>query len=519
MFYVKMLSKYKRGFLRGQNKNNMNLMVGLFMMFLTYGLSMQCSPEVVTIGAREESGRNRPKYCSYTVKPDVDVDDDGLIEIYSPEELCNIHYNPLGTSWKTSASDVGLTGGCPPTGCRGYELMNDIDFANTKWGSAYRGRDKVIGGWDPIGGGGCVGLEQCNPSSLPYFSTTFRGNNHSIRNLYIDRGAEQYVGLFGVSFGSNVITNANAIIDQVNLDKAWIRGGVYSGGLIGFSLGTVVSNTSVDGVISSGGIGLGLLAGTHFGTITNCHTSGEVFGADAIFAGGLVGYEIDVSGDVTSSKIENSYSTAKVLAKNYAGGLLGKQAENNTTTRIISSIRNSYATGSVSALDRGGINVVGGLVGAQYGNISNSYATGSVSALDREGINAVGGLVGAQYGNISNSYATGLLSAMAPSGSRLIGALVGLHSRAKATTTNSYWDTTTTGIGRSAFDELGVTGLTTAEMQATSDVVGPPARTFPSGLGACFKLTANKYPQLYTWDASLATPACTTTLLDGPNDD
>ena len=73
---------------------------------------------------------------------DVDDDNDGLIEIYDLNALHNINHNLAGTSYKTSAGATGLTSGAPTsltnTECSslsngvalcGYELMNDLDFA------------------------------------------------------------------------------------------------------------------------------------------------------------------------------------------------------------------------------------------------------------------------------------------------------------------------------------------------------------------------------------------------------
>jgi len=125
-----------------------------------------------------------------------------------------------------------------------------------------------------------------------------------------------------------------------------------------------------------------------------------------------------------------------VSGADYVGGLVGYNT--GTTT-------NSYATGSVS-----GTSYVGGLVGwKSAGTIQNSYATGSVSGTDY-----VGGLVGYNSGTTTNSYATGSVS-----GTSYVGGLVGWNNSA-GTTTNSYWDTQTTGQASSA----GGTGLTTAQM-------------------------------------------------------
>ena len=39
-----------------------------------------------------------------------------------------MQYNLAGTSYKTSAADAGVSGGCPSNVCNGYELDNEIKF-------------------------------------------------------------------------------------------------------------------------------------------------------------------------------------------------------------------------------------------------------------------------------------------------------------------------------------------------------------------------------------------------------
>ncbi len=244
------------------------------------------------------------------------------------------------------------------------------------------------------------------------------------------------------------------------------------------------------------------------GIVNNCHSATTVWGTtfNQILngngnIGGLVGNGTDIM---------NSYATGNVISEvTNTGGLVGLLFKNNIT--------NSYATGNVTSSK----DSTGGLVGAQ-GNttpiiIKNSYATGNVT-----GANFTGGLVGVQAsgvfsgnttGSISNSYATGVVTGTSGSTGGLVGG-----SAVSATVTTSYWDSMRGGmIGVGSGSITGATGLTTAQMQATSG-------TFPSLLNgaspalACFKFPGiNKYPQLYTWDTS--TSVCTTTLLGGPNRD
>ncbi len=495
----------------------------------------------------------------------VDLDGDGLIEISTAEQLNNMRYNLAGTNWKTSADDAGSAVGCPPSRCRGYELTTNIDFATTKWGtsSAYAGDDRVTAGWEPIGN--CGSNEACNDATDTPFMATFEGRGFEIRNLYINRPSNtNETGLFGaLSVGT---------LNQVALVSVAVRGKSYTGGLVGFQNGATTNNSYVRGIVIANNSNTGGLVGfQNGGTVGSSYFIGTIMGS-ANFTGGLVGHQNTgvinnsyATGAVTSSGIDtgglvgnqqyggtvnNSYTAVTVTgSSNFTGGLVGNQntgvINNSYATGAVTGsvdtgglvgnqntgvINNSYATGAVtgSGIDTGGLagfqnsgtinnsyatgavtgsgNFTGGLVGNQNtGTINNSYATGAVT-----GPTYVGGLVGQQNlgSTVSNSYATGIVSAT--DATSIKGGLVGFQN-GNNTVNGSYWNTTTTGQMFS-YGGTGAQGLSTENMQLAT--VGATIR----GLGTCFNfLGNNRYPQLYTWDTSLATPACTTTPLFGPN--
>jgi len=143
-------------------------------------------------------------------------------------------------------------------------------------------------------------------------------------------------------------------------------------------------------------------------------------------------------------------------------------------------IQNSYATGDVTGNSR----PVGGLAGGNFGDIQNSYATGDVTGNSRyvgglvgrnrsdakiynsyatgdvEGEEEVGGLAGYNSGEIQNTYAIGNVT-----GEEQLGGLVGYNS---GEIQNSYWDTETSGIEEGIGEDEGTTenveGKTTVEM-------------------------------------------------------
>ena len=263
-----------------------------------------------------------------------DTDGDGLIEITTLAQLDAVRHDRNGDGVPTAGGASTYRAAFPDAfpeadsqlrcvlECRGYELMADLDFDtdddgdvdadDTYWNSG--------AGWNPIG------------RSSSDFLTTFEGNGHTVRNLFIDRPSTNYVGLFGYTDWASDIRHVGLI--QVDVAGRW-----YVSGLVGNNLGS----------------------------ITACYATGQVSGS--VQVGGLVG--------ANYGSVRTSYATARVSGRSSVGGLVGR----NLGTIIDA----SYATGAVS-----GQSSVGGLVGYENGNtVRASYATGAVS-----GQSSVGGLVG-----------------------------------------------------------------------------------------------------------------------------
>ena len=371
--------------------------------------------------------------------------------------------NSLGAAASTTGTDLqGMNGNLSGH----YALGSNINAAATStWNSG--------AGFTPVG------------NSTTSFTGTFDGLGHTISNLTLNQPSAMYVGLFGETGAAAVIRNVGVIGGSVaagfyfagglvaynggTISNSYATGSVsasdYAGGLAGENVGSI-SNSHVGGLASaSGQFGIGGLAGRNLGTISNSYAAGSVSGGS--YVGGLVARNDGTisnsyaTGSVSgtsekyfgglvawnSGTISNSYATGSVSGNSYVGGLVG--------INVGGSVSNSYATGNVSQgeLDAG---YTGGLVGWNSGTISNSYATGSVS-----GTQNVGGLLGIlSSGSLSDSYSTGKVS-----GSSYVGGLVG---RSLGTTTDSYWNTQTSGQQTSA----GGTGLTTAQMQVSSNFTG-----------------------------------------------
>lgn len=227
---------------------------------------------------------------------------------------------------------------------------------------------------------------------------------------------------FAGSLNGNGYTLSNLTISRSTIDNV---------GLFGVTSGAI-GNVTVGGTVR-GFNGAGGLVGLLFGSVTAATSTANVTGNNLV--GGLVGNATD------GSSITRSGASGTVSGVADVGGLAGYTSG--------ATISRSFATGTAS-----GYNYVAGLIGYQYnGTTSDSYATGAVAATAVKAI--AGGLVGTLYGgSVIRSYAANQVTSPGTRGG-LIGKTVGTTS-----VTNSYWDTTLSGIATSA----GGTGRTTAQM-------------------------------------------------------
>jgi hypothetical protein len=332
-----------------------------------------------------------------------------------------------------------------------YLLMNDLD--STTGGYVELASETANGGkgWEPIG------------AQFSRFTGSFNGQGHEIRDLFINRPDQGYVGLFARVSWTHPIENVG-LIENVGVVNADVTGGSVVGVLVGHNAGIVNNSYSVSSVTSEGWYVGGLVGYNDGGFVSNSHSSGNVSGT--YYVGGLVGH-IEGARTVREGTVRNCYSTSSVTGDTRVGGLVGSVLADVN-------VSNSYFAGRVT-----GRRWVGGLVAENYGgNVSNSYSTGNVT-----GSGYVGGLIGLNLrGTISSCYSTGTVSGDVP-----VGSLVGDNS--EGTVNNSFWDTQTSGQPTSA----GGTGKTTTEMKSIA--------TFP-GAGWNIVAVANIGTRntAYTWN-------------------
>ncbi len=373
-----------------------------------------------------------------------------------------------------------------------YVLINDIDLDTAPFNSG--------AGWEPIGDG------------ITPFTGQLDGAGFEIRNLFINRPAENNVGLFGNTETGGAVPGATILdlvlssVDVTGRGNVGALAGNASDGLRadGVSVnGSVVAEDSRAGCLSgrlrsdsiaenihvscaltsndtSTNVRIGGVAGEleDDAMLINVHSEATVISVNnGGYVGGLIG-EVEnnaqilrshFSGTVSGGRrvgglagqlqgsilIAESWSSGSVTGEQEVGGLVG---DLSSTSSIVA----SFSTGALTATGE----CVGGLVGLARGDstVTDAYAWGPVS-----GGQLAGGLVGCAEGNssVTTSYATGTVSGVDTGG--LVASVDGF-----ATFTNSYWDRIATGQTSSAGLPQ-AWGLTTSEMQgaaAASNMAG-----------------------------------------------
>lgn len=411
---------------------------------------------------------------------DVDLDNDGLIEISTLEQFNWVRNDLTGSSRHngTTASSAGCTS------CNGYELSNDLNF-DTNGDGVLNADDEYFDpdadgsnkGWLPIG-------DEANP-----FLTKFEGNGFTINNLYINRSGN--IGLFGVvgsdsqqptieisnlnisgdlTSVTSTTGNAGLLIGQatgVRIDTCTVSGTLTSldgnvGGVMGEGVDSnlimntesttqISANGSAGGLVGESQSNLTMVSSKYSGTITNtaANTGGVVGHAvnstliaymevtasiqtTSEIAGGLVGLSENDADKTTF--LSNTSADIELSGTDQLGGVIG-----SSTGRSI--IYNLVTDGAITSSNTG--TAIGGLVGyADDLLISASHASNNIT-----GDQAIGGLLGRSQGDlhIVGSYATGNLE-----GSQTVGGLVGHiadsgNAGDTATLTKSYATTPITG--------------------------------------------------------------------------
>lgn len=285
-----------------------------------------------------------------------------------------------------------------------FKLMANIDLTE------FLEDENPTQGWQPVGN-----------SKSAAFKGVLDGNGKTISGLWINRPNSDNIGLFGYA--------RYATIMNLNLIAKSIVGKSNVGGLIGFSYGGTISNSTITVNVNASGDNVGGIigyardanisistcqvkeseilgnnqvggaCGDAKGTLSACYINCTITGNEKV--GGFVGYGHNI-------KMTNSGYIGSVNGKTEVGGLIGNELSGGGTQE------KCFALGSVSATS----NYAGGLIGyqANENSLTNCYFSGSVI-----GKNYTAGLVGYDHnGTIIKSYCSASIF-----GAQYVGGLVG----------------------------------------------------------------------------------------------
>ena len=269
----------------------------------------------------------------------------------------------------------------------------DADETQVDWDNDGSPDGSGTSGFAPIGNG-------TTPAACSYY-----GQNHTIKNLFINRPNTDDVGLFGWKKVNPVIS-----LGVVNADITGQN-----------NVGAVAGRYIVPSAI-----------------MTNCFSTGTVSGADNV--GGLVGKNYSDIFSAELSNIDKSYSLCDVSGTSNVGGFVGY----NNNSGQYADITDCWSSGDVTR-SSGTNTSFGAFCGNNSGgNIDYSYATGSVFQSD--GATALGtdnGFVGTDN---SGSYYYNFFDTDVSNQSTGTGATgkTTAQMQTESTFTNAGWDFTDT---------------------------------------------------------------------------
>ncbi|MBE8182136.1 MAG: hypothetical protein HAW61_01275, partial [Candidatus Portiera sp.] len=418
---------------------------------------------------------------------DVDDDGDGLIEIYTAQELNAVRNNLDGTGLIRTPGAESDSNGCGgatnsngaiiTTACSGYELMADINLNDL---DLITSGDFQDSNWQPLGG--CTASD-CPPVSVNQslaviqpFAADFNGNGYIIANLTINTTETQYgVGLFGAIAPSASISNVSIRNASITAPSS-----VYVGVLVGWAKGATISSSSVVANQITGADRTGGLVGSGRSmTISSSSVrANQITGSGRI--GGLVGSAEDAMISFSSAAVNQITGSSSNI-----GGLVGfgQGATISSSSVVANQITGSFyvgglvgwgestrkgATISSSSVVVNQINGSGEHVGGLVGNGRNMQIRSSSAAVYQIiGSNNVGGLAGDGFASVINS---SLAITKKITGVTNVDGLAGL-SASSSEGDLSYWDNgviTFMGV-RSGFIDV---GRSTSELRTPTMFAG-----------------------------------------------
>ena len=223
-----------------------------------------------------------------------------------------------------------------------YSLAVDIDATPTKqWGSD---PNNPVG-FDPIG---------------DTFRGFLNGGGYAVRGLFIDKGADSNVGLFGAINASGELAVSN-----LGVEDADIRGAGHVGIIAGEAVDAGFQRVWTTGKVVGSGSSIGGLIGYSNAdlSIVMSWSAADVKGASAV--GGLIGENFWINSTNSKVRFDDNWVAGNVEASFNGGGFSGFSGDTDYTR--------NWSSGEVSVGGTGGGGFVGEILG-DLGSRANNYA-------------------------------------------------------------------------------------------------------------------------------------------------
>lgn len=399
-----------------------------------------------------------------------------------------------------------------------YTLTANIDCSDSKTENYSGG---IYNGFPPIG------------DDSTEFTGTFNGGGYTLSNLYINRPATNFVGLFGkiqktgtandiknvtlfnfditgnssvgLLAGDIAASTSDSVITSVVVSGKITANSSSVGGLIGSTSGVTCTSCSADVVITATGTtayNIGGLIGSYTNTdCTSCSSSGAITASGTVSGGGGIGGLLG-HGQTGASAITSCYSSVAVIDNcittgAYASSIGGFVGWDDTATCSL-----CFASGSVISTNTY-IVYAGGFVGQGQGSYTKCYATGNIDATAALTSANMGGFIGINAcTTLNNCYSRGDVGKLGIStGTYVIGGFTGnvpagitigkcystgyvnqsagsvggfcASGTASKSQVTCLWDTDTSGI-LTSFGTSPAVGKTTAELKTQTTTSSAP---------------------------------------------
>ena len=286
---------------------------------------------------------------------------------------------PFALLFLLSLSSIRLVAGNDLTLHNAAELIGFSNAVNS--GTDFTGTTVFLDSDIDLGG---TPFEPVGAFEPNYFSGTFDGQGHIIRNLAIN-SSSQYVGLFGYSNSETILKNVvldsscSIVVHGVSHDS------IFIGGIMG-SIRTENGPCAVENVVNeasvafngnaTNGLSLGGIAGEayiseHDGSIKNCANYGSVTnnGISKIsYIGGIAGYS---GTSYSSMSIHNCINLGSLVMNGVSGlstcvgGIVGESEETDIDNCV------NYGSIETNGLES---DFIGNVIGVDYySTISHCY--------------------------------------------------------------------------------------------------------------------------------------------------